>query len=136
MQQTLDTLTRLGGVLLDAWVAVDPSGTIVACNAQFRGLFSKALARRMIGSPLEHYVSLEWPDGTLDIVAHALERGSHVRYDEVVGYVTDGPNLSLIVSATPVTEPGADAPGGVLVILRDVSDHVTLSAKYRQLTGG
>lgn len=129
MPTTLDVLKSLGGVFLDPWVAVDNGGAIVSCNAHFRALFSKALARRMRGAPLEHYVTLESAGEDLDITAVALERGSAVRYDEVIGYVTDGANLSLIVSATPLPEGD-----GVLVMMRDITDLARIQAKYRQLT--
>ena len=133
LDTVVDVLDHLWGAFIDPWAMVDPAGTIVACNQHFKAWYAKSFARKAVGAPFDHYIALELAGEDIDVVAQVVERGQPVRYDEVTGYVTDGPNPSLIVAASPV-RGDANETRAVLVILRDVTDMARVQAKYRQLT--
>jgi len=131
LQTTLDVLRSISGALIDPWVVVDPDRTILATNRHFLSWYSRSAARKAKGSPFDHYVFLEWGGKDLDVIDETLQTRRPVRYDEVIGYVTDGPNLSLIVSTSIIGEDGGE-PEAILVVLRDITDLARIQQKYRQ----
>ena len=139
MAMTLDAVREIAGAFIDAYAVVDRDQQVIAFNRQFFAFFPKSLARRLEGQSFDALIGLELGGDALSVTSEALRRGTTVRYDEVLGYVTDGPNLSLIVSATPLKgEPDATGVApiwGVLVLLRDVTDEAEIQTKYKRMLG-
>ncbi len=139
MAMTLDAVRDMASAFLDAYAVLDHDQRVIAFNRQFFSLFPKSLARHLEGQSFDTLISLELGGDPLSVITEARRRGTTVRYDEVLGYVTDGPNLSLIVSATPLKgEPdtnGDTSVWGVLVLLRDVTDEAEIQAKYKRMLG-
>ncbi|OIP30780.1 MAG: hypothetical protein AUK47_24080 [Deltaproteobacteria bacterium CG2_30_63_29] len=127
----VEAIAAISRTFLDAAVLVDENRRVLHFNHQFFALFPKSLARRLEGQLIDDLLCLELGGDGFDPISEALVSGSPRRYDEAKGLFTDGPTLSLIVSATPLLNDSK--PWACLVLLRDVTDLADVQSKYRQL---
>ncbi len=120
-----DEHARLGAVLAamaDAVIATDASGRVRLLNPRAEALIARPRAQAL-GAPLVDVLDLRREaDGTPlpDLAAHILSAGTPVEVTErVVTRLADG-ERAVEVRGAPLAEPGSP-PGGVVVVLRDVT---------------
>lgn len=133
METTLELLRMIGPGFLDAYYVVNRELEIIDFNRLFFSLFPRSLARKIKGMNIEHLVRLELGRTLLDVPREVFNRGSQVRYDEVEGFITDGPTCAMNVSGIPLYTQGEEEPWGALVLLRDVTDEAVVQAKYKRM---
>jgi PAS domain-containing protein len=129
----LEYVQALWGAVLDAYVVVDLEARVVAFNRLFFSLFPRSIGRRLKGQAFDALLRLEIQDQELCIAAEVLSKHAVLRYDEVQAYITDGPNLPLIVSASPLLVPDHDEVLGAVIVLRDMSDLAQVQSKYQRM---
>lgn len=132
MDATVARVRALEGALLDPWVILGADDRVVDFDARYRSLFARHQARRLHGSTCCQFLRLGPCADGVHLASRCLSTGESLRFDDIEATLEgEDTQLRLMLGVTPVGD--TEAPEGVLVVVRDVSEVTDIQRKYREL---
>ena len=134
IEHAVPIIDKIGPALLDAVYVVNRDGHFLSFNRVLHAMLPRAIARRLKSGTVADIITLKRAGQEFDLIGECIERGQLIRYDEIQAEIKQRDReLTVKVSAMPMSGGPESEVAAVMVTLRDVTDEGQVQQKYQHM---